>query len=165
MADAVEVLGDTQTERLIHLALTNNEGPLTITSLLPIVGGSAEYVVRVLRSMLRDGTIKKVTICPVSFCPEVKVAYRSADVDRIETGYLALNHEKRAGWLTPWDRWERDVRDGFVGRRSGQHNTIPIISVAALQKEIDRLWHKIWFKLGDERALRALFPEFSTAVA
>lgn len=168
--DIPEVLGTTPTEKFIHFVLTTL-GPksgvsgLTSNQLLSIVGGSPEYLLRVLRSMSRQGVVRQVSLVPDGLTGGTMSEIWDALGHQFpETGWRALNREERIEWLIPAYIWERDEPTGFFGRSKtsgGTQAAVDITDAAALQKQIDRLWGKSWFKLGDERKLRLLFPEFS----
>jgi hypothetical protein len=150
MALDIEVLGNTQTERLIYLTLTT-QGPLELTELLRIIGGSAGYAIRTLRAMQREGYVRTCTISAIPY----------------KRGYEALTVAQRQEWITSACTWVRDEPNGFWGNAKtsvgSQANSVPIKDAAALEREIDRLWQENWFRLGDEQALRNLFPEFTSS--
>jgi hypothetical protein len=142
-----DILGKTQTQRLVYIGLSTR-GPLTLNDLAIIVDGSPTHLERTLRTMLHDGVIRKCTL------PSLRPGFRIATRSELD------------GWLSPAYTWKRDSPLGFWGdaKKSGgsQANSSPIKDVAGLQQEINRLWQKKWFTLGDENALRNLFPEFMT---
>lgn len=150
----IEVSGKTQTERLIHFALTT-QGPLSLKELAVIVEGSPTHLERTLRSMLRDGIIRETD----------ENGFRISLPTRWV--YFALSETDARAWNTPRHDWKRIEGNLLLGGRFPGHvveGPTAINRKSHLATLLDELHEFERITLGDERAIRALFPEYQAAV-
>jgi hypothetical protein len=163
----IEIQGSTQTERLVHLALSKF-GPLTKSELSRVVEGAPTHLDRTLNKMLADGSIRKIANhdeWPGGSIAEY-LEYKRVTPLRIE--FHALTPEQTREWLTPRLTWTRD-EDNFLNgltvdgvRCAGSAEEIR--SAQDFQRCLCRLSEKRWLRLGDRYKISSLFPEFSSAV-
>jgi hypothetical protein len=127
----------TITERFVCFVLTTH-GPKTQRELDAIVQGNFNHLERSLRSLRREGWIKKV-----------------------DDQYIALSESERADWLTPAAKWFREgtTVDAHYDRK--QYWFEGIHHAGCLEQEIRRMRKQDWFRLGDELRVRELFAEMS----
>jgi hypothetical protein len=159
----IEVKGRTQTERLIYLAL-KTEGQLRHAELQDVVGGNPEHLSKTLRTMQRDGLIRRVPNPP----SPIGIGMNAIDIRAcLDRPYEVMTNEQRAEWLTPFIKnWHRDKEGNLVGsHNNGQWVTGSPDSVRSpkdLEETLDHLRRKTWFRAGDEIVIRRLFPNFTT---
>ena len=80
---------------------------------------------------------------------------------------MIATEEQRREWFTPFIKdWTRGSDDWLTGHSDGRQwmtgSPGAVSSASELEKVLNHLRRKTWFRRGDELTIRALYPEFNT---